>query len=114
MSDAPDQSSDHAEAARPLSSIPPPSLRPATSPPTNPTNPTDALVPIWLTGTVTAGGTGPCYEFLANDGRRLTLYSSEGDALKAGGPIRALVTPASFRQPCGANLLMRLLRVERL
>lgn len=61
---------------------------------------------------MTAGGTGPCYGFLTDDGAELALYSEAGLNLTAGARLTVKVSPAAFTAECGPGLLMRLLDVE--
>ncbi|MDJ0323977.1 hypothetical protein QMG61_09405 [Cryobacterium sp. PH31-AA6] len=92
-----------------LSSTTPPTITPPAKPPTDPS---DLQGTIWRTGTVTTGGTGPCYAFLTDDGTELALYSEAGLALTAGEKLTVQVSPASFTAACGPGLLVQLLNVK--
>lgn len=93
----------------PLSSTPPPTM----SPPTKPsTDPSDLQGASWRAGTVTTGGTGPCYGFLTAYGEELALYSEAGLDLTPGQKITVQVSPTTFTADCGPGLLMRLLAVK--
>ncbi len=83
------------------------------TPPTKPpTKPSDLQGAVWRTGTVTTGGTGPCYAFLTDDGAELALYSEAGLTLTEGEKLSVQVSPASFTAACGPGLLVRLLDVK--
>ncbi|MBG6057410.1 hypothetical protein RCH16_000602 [Cryobacterium sp. MP_M5] len=93
----------------PLSSTPPPTMSPSAKPPKEPS---DLQGAAWRAGTVTVGGTGPCYGFLTDDGAILALYSEAGLDLTPGAKLTVQVSPASFTADCGPGLLMRLISVR--
>src|SRR5690349_7245222 len=69
--------------ARPTSSAPTasPTLEsvPTSRPSGPPREPTDNDKPTgWIVGTVTAGGTGPCYGLVTDDGIKYALHSTAG------------------------------------
>ena len=74
----------------PLSSTDLPTLKPPSAPPRTPTDdlPTDVIV-----GTVTAGGSGPCYGMEDNDGKQYALYGGGGISLTRGDTIRVKFEP---------------------
>jgi hypothetical protein len=84
----------------PDNSVPtgPPPSRPAGIPKT----PTDITRTAgWVEGTVTRGGSGPCYGLVTFDGVAYAMYSDTGIKLAKGDHIRARVTPAKLRISCG-------------
>jgi len=94
-------------AGRPPSTTPPPGLPRPSSPPKNPT---DLTSPGWVGGTVTTGGTGPCYGLVTDDGEAYALYSDQGWTLVEGTRIRALVEPNPLRIYCGPGRHVRLVK----
>lgn len=70
-----------------------------------PKTPTDDIpAPGWTEGTVTRGGTGPCYGLVTFDGVAYAMYSAEGVNLAKGDHIRAELTPAKLRIDCGEGI----------
>ncbi|GIE51958.1 hypothetical protein Ani05nite_54920 [Amorphoplanes nipponensis] len=87
----------------PYNSVPagPPPSRPAGIPKT----PTDTIPsPGWVEGTVTRGGTGPCYGLVTFDGVAYAMHSTQGVKLAQGEHIRAELTPAKARIACGEGI----------
>ena len=75
--------------------------------------PSDEITGFWVLGTIGADSAGPCYEFRADDGRTITMYSSRAGSLAAGERIRArLVTPVKPIY-CGSSEALRLLETKR-
>ena len=87
----------------PYNSVPtgPAPSRPAGIPKT----PTDIVrSPGWIEGTVTRGGSGPCYGLVTFDGVAYAMYSDKGTQLAVGDHIKAALTPAKLRIDCGAGI----------
>ncbi|GAA3937117.1 hypothetical protein Aau02nite_79160 [Amorphoplanes auranticolor] len=87
----------------PYNSVPtgPAPSRPAGIPKT----PTDIVrSPGWIEGTVTRGGSGPCYGLVTFDGVAYAMYSDKGTTLAVGDHIKAALTPAKLRIDCGAGI----------
>ncbi len=96
----------------PYNSVPtgPPPSRPAGIPKT----PTDILPsPGWIEGTVTRGGSGPCYTLMTFDGVRYAMHSTEGVELAKGEHIRAELTPARHRIDCGEGIPVTMGALQR-
>ena len=68
----------------------------------------------WVSGMVTVGGSGPCYGFVADDGKRYALYSTGGTELKQGSRMRVLLEPTMVRIYCGPGSLMAMTDTEQL
>ena len=70
-----------------------------------PKTPTDIVrSPGWIEGTITRGGTGPCYGLVTFDGVAYAMYSDKGPQLAQGDHIKAELTPAKLRIDCGAGI----------
>ena len=70
-----------------------------------PKTPTDIVrSPGWIEGTITRGGTGPCYGLVTFDGVAYAMYSDKGAKLAQGDHIKAELTPAKLRIDCGAGI----------
>lgn len=96
-------------------SIPPLSSTdlPTPSPPGKPPkSPSDRITPGWTSGTVSRGGTGPCYGLVRDDGSELALWSTAGLDLVEGRRVRVRMVPSAARVDCGDGQPMRLLEVE--
>lgn len=92
-----------------LSQTVPPTLpRPGTPPKT----PSDLITGDWLVGTVTRGGTGPCYGLITDDGVEHSLYSDDPVELTRHSRIRVRVAPLHVRIHCGPGQPWRLVRAE--
>ncbi|MDG4774430.1 hypothetical protein [Solwaraspora sp. WMMD792] len=92
-----------------LSRTEPPTLpRPGTPPKT----PSDLITGDWLVGTVTRGGTGPCYGLVTDDGTEHALYGDDGTTLTQHTRIRAKVAPLRIRIYCGPGQHWQLIRAE--
>ena len=103
-------SSNSSEAPVAASSAPivPPNL--TKSPPNDPT---DLQKPYpWIVGTVTAGGTGPCYGLETDEGQQYALHSTAGTRLETGARIRIKTTPARVRIDCGPGKLLEMTAAE--
>jgi hypothetical protein len=78
-----------------------------------PDNPTDLQKPYpWIVGTVTAGGTGPCYGLETDEGQQYALHSTAGTRLDKGARIRIKATPARVRINCGPGKLLEMTAAE--
>jgi hypothetical protein len=92
------------------------SSAPAASKPSGPPKtPTDQIKsPSWVVGTVTAGGSGPCYELSTDDGTRYALHASNGTTLVKGTRIKVTIRPAVARIWCGPGKLVEMTAAEPL
>ena len=66
----------------------------------------------WIVGTVTAGGTGPCYGLITDEGVRYALHSTAGTRLDQGARIRIKGRPSQLRIDCGEGALLELTAVS--
>ena len=83
-------------------------------PPGIPKTPTDIIEsPGWIEGTITRGGTGPCYGLVTFDGVAYAMYSDAGTSLVKGDHIRAELTPAKLRIDCGRGIPVALGALQR-
>ncbi|AGZ38648.1 hypothetical protein [Actinoplanes friuliensis] len=78
-----------------------PTGAPPSKPAGIPKTPTDNIPAGWTEGTVTRGGTGPCYGLVTFDGVPYAMYSDAGVTLTKGDHIKARLTPAKLRINCG-------------
>ncbi len=79
-----------------------------------PKTPTDIIrSPGWTEGTITRGGSGPCYGLVTFDGVAYAMYSAEGLTLAKGDHIRAELTPAKLRIDCGAGIPVSMGAIQR-
>ncbi|MEU7904198.1 hypothetical protein [Actinoplanes sp. NPDC049118] len=86
-----------------------PGTVPTGAPPSRPAGipktPTDIVRTAgWTEGTVTRGGSGPCYGMVTFDGVTYAMYSDTGVKLAVGDHIRARLTPAKLRIYCGEGI----------
>jgi hypothetical protein len=88
-----------------------PTSRPS-GPPSEPTD-NDKLTG-WIVGTVTAGGAGPCYGLVTDDGVTYALHSTAGIRLEKGARVRVKGTPAKIRIHCGPGRLLEMTAAEPL
>ena len=89
---------------------------PPTKPPTSDSiPPSDLLEGLWVLGTVTRGGSGPCYGLRTDDGTELALSGSTAGTLEPGDRIRALVRLPAERHviDCGPGEPRILMQVKR-
>lgn len=90
-----------------------PSAAPAPSRP--PKTPSDQIKsPGYVVGTVTAGGSGPCYELSTDDGTRYALHASDGTTLVKGTRMKVTIKPAVARIWCGPGKLVEMTAAEPL
>lgn len=68
----------------------------------------------WIVGTVTTGGTGPCYGLVTDDGTQYALHSIVGTRLDKGARVRIQGTPAKIRIDCGPGRLLEMTSAEPL
>ncbi|MGX6605391.1 hypothetical protein ACWKSP_25140 [Micromonosporaceae bacterium Da 78-11] len=84
-----------------------------TRPAAPPKNPSDQVnTGGWLDGTVTAGGTGPCYGMITDDGKQYALHAADGTELTKGKRIRIKTRPALIRIYCGPGELVEMTAME--
>ncbi|MFY1635657.1 hypothetical protein ACN27F_20680 [Solwaraspora sp. WMMB335] len=81
-------------------------------PSTPPKTPSDLITGDWLVGTVTRGGTGPCYGLITDDGVEHALHSTDGTELTRHTRIRVKVAPLRIRIHCGPGAHWQMLRAE--
>jgi hypothetical protein len=96
-------------AIPPVSSTVPPSQRPPSRPPKTPTD----VPPGWIVGTVTKGGTGPCYGMETDEGKLYALYGGGGVALERGSKVRVRVEPLKLKIYCGPGLHVHILEIKQ-
>jgi len=88
---------------------------PTSRPSGPPSEPTDNDKPTgWIVGTVTAGGTGPCYGLVTDEGVPYALHSTAGLRLEKGSRVRVKGTPAKIRIYCGPGELLEMTAAEPL
>jgi len=79
-----------------------------------PKTPTDILrSPGWTEGTITRGGSGPCYGLVTFDGVAYAMYSDQGPELAKGDHIRAELKPAKLRIDCGEGVPVAMGAIQR-
>jgi hypothetical protein len=93
-----------------------PAAAPAPSPSTGPPDmPTDLIKPpAYVVGTVTAGGSGPCYSLSTDDGTLYALHAADGTTLVKGARMRVTIKPALARIGCGPGKLVEMTAAEPL
>jgi hypothetical protein len=97
-----------AGCAQPAAAPPTPSSRP-------PRTPSDQIKnPGYVVGTVTAGGSGPCYSLSTDDGTRYALHASSGTTLVKGARLRVTIKPAVAKIWCGPGRLVEMTAAEPL
>jgi hypothetical protein len=65
-------------------------------------------------GTVTRGGSGPCFGLRGTDGVDYSLYVAGATVLDVGDRIRVEAVPMKLRISCGPGKSVQAARVERL
>ena len=91
------------------------SRRPASDPRDPPRDPSDRIKDTsWVVGTVTDGGSGPCYGLTTDDGTRYALHSTDGTTLVKGQRMRIRTERAKVRIDCGAGKLVEMVAAEPL
>lgn len=71
-----------------------------------PSPPSDLRQTDLVSGTVTRGGTGPCYGLVAEDGTEYALHGPDAGELRAGSVVTLRITIARARINCGPGLPM--------
>jgi hypothetical protein len=96
----------------PFNSVP---TGPAPSKPAGiPKTPTDIVrSPGWIEGTITRGGSGPCYGLVTFDGVAYAMHSDKGVKLAKGDHIKAALTPAKLRIDCGEGIPVSMGALQR-
>ncbi len=72
-------------------------------PPGRESRPLNDLRPGWVVGTVTRGGSGPCYGLKGEDGEDYAVYSAKSHKLTKGQRIRTKLTPGPTPKSCGSG-----------
>ncbi|MFD6563407.1 hypothetical protein [Micromonospora profundi] len=85
----------------PLSSTVPPTMRP---PVAKPSPPSDRRQTDLVSGTITKGGTGPCYRLVSEDGIEYALHGPDAGELRTGSFVTLRIGPARARISCGPGL----------
>jgi len=91
-----------------------PTQPPASVEPTRPAQGANDKIkdPAWMVGTVTAGGSGPCYGLLTDDGTRYALHSTTGTTLTEGARMRVKTERTQVRIFCGPGKLVEMTAAE--
>jgi hypothetical protein len=87
-----------------------PTLARPTAPPNGPTDQIKGGG--WLVGTVTTGGSGPCYALSTDDGVDYALHNADGIKLTRGTRIRVKTRAALVRIYCGPGKLVEMTVME--
>lgn len=77
-----------------------------------PKTPTDLLPTDILVGTITRGGTGPCYTMETNDGVPYALYGGDGVSLSKGDTVRVTFEPLRLKIYCGEGQHVAIVKLE--
>jgi hypothetical protein len=72
-------------------------------PPGRESLPLNDLRPSWVVGTITRGGSGPCYGLKGEDGVDYAVYSATSHKLNKGQRIRTKLIPGSTPKSCGTG-----------
>ena len=72
-------------------------------PPGRENRPLNDLRPSWVVGTVTRGGSGPCYGVKGEDGVNYAVYSATSHKLTKGQRIRTKLTLGPTPKSCGSG-----------
>ncbi len=83
--------------SRPMSTTDLPTLTRPTAPPSEPS---DRITGLWVVGTVTEGGDGPCYTLSGDDGQTY-LVSGTGGTLAAGDRVKMRILQPPRAVYCG-------------
>lgn len=75
--------------------------------------PSDRITGLWVLGTVTRGGSGPCYGLTTDDGRQLALSGKTLGPLTNGDRIRVLVQASERPIDCGPGEQFSATEVKR-
>ena len=100
--------------ARPGESAGSPAPLPTLTRPTAPPNgPSDQIKNTgWTVGTVTTGGSGPCYGLTTDDGVVYALHNADGIKLTRGTMVRVKTKAALVRIYCGPGKLVEMTAME--
>jgi hypothetical protein len=85
---------------------------PSSSPPRTPSD--QIKNPGYVVGTVTAGGSGPCYSLSTDDGTVYALHAADGTTLVKGARMRVTFKPALAKIGCGPGKLVEMTAAEPL
>ena len=94
--------------SRPMSTTDLPTLTRPTAPPSEPS---DRITGLWVVGTVTEGGDGPCYTLAAEDGQTYVV-SGTGGSLAAGDRVKMRVLQPPRAVYCGTTEAWSLQEVQ--
>ena len=83
---------------RPMSSNPPPTLKPPSGPPKSPTDPRPRDL---VVGRVISGSAGPCYGVETDNGKVYAVYSTTAGELAVGTTVRVTTGPPPTDVDCG-------------
>jgi hypothetical protein len=67
-----------------------------------------------VVGTITTGGTGPCYGLETDEGTQYALYSTAGTSLTRGTRVRINTRMAKVKIYCGPGKLVEMTAAEPL
>jgi len=69
-----------------------------------PSPPSDLRQTDLISGTITQGGTGPCYRLVSEDGTEYALHGPDAGELRTGSFVTLRIGPARARISCGPGL----------
>jgi hypothetical protein len=111
----PARSSPTQESATSPSAKTPAALPTLARPTAPPRGPTDQIKKTNLVvGTVTRGGSGPCYGLATDDGTAYALHATTAHQLVKGTRVRVQTKPSLLRIDCGTGKLVEIVTVEPL
>ncbi|WP_157970802.1 hypothetical protein [Nakamurella deserti] len=82
-----------------------------TRPTAPPSEPSDRIAGLWVVGTVTEGGDGPCYTVTADDGPVYTVTGT-GGTLAAGDRVKVRVYQRDRPVYCGTTEAWSLMEIQ--
>jgi hypothetical protein len=82
-----------------------PTIRPS-GPPDEPTDQINTKG--WVVGTVTTGGSGPCYSLVTDDGTQYALHATDGTKLVRGTRVRVKTRSSRLKIDCGPGRLVEM------
>jgi hypothetical protein len=65
-----------------------------------------------VVGTVTLGGSGPCYRIVTDDGQPWSLYGNDGMAVSAGAVVLVKIKPLTLKINCGPGQRAHIVKME--
>jgi hypothetical protein len=68
----------------------------------------------WITGSITRGGSGPCFGLKADDGTAYAMHSLDARTLEPGDRVKVQVVPSRLRISCGDGTQVQLQDLETL